>query len=67
MGGWLSSGVKLASVLVFGVMAGGVLDDMVLMSSYVACCVVHFDLLLGGHRILRWGGKGVLGPRLGKY
>jgi hypothetical protein len=31
---------------------GGVLDDMVLMSSYVACCVVHLDLLLGGHRIL---------------
>ena len=53
MGGWLSSGVKSASVLVFGVMAGGVLDDMVLVSSYVACCVVHFDLLLGGHRILR--------------
>ena len=51
-GWWLSSGVKSASVLVFGVMGGGVLDDMVLMCSYIACCVVHFDLLLGGHRIL---------------
>ena len=31
---------------------GGVLDDMVLMSSYVACCVENIYLLLGGHRIL---------------
>jgi hypothetical protein len=53
VGGWLSSGVKVASVLVFGVMGGGLLDDMVLMSSYVPCCVVDFDLLLGGHRNLR--------------
>ena len=53
MGGWLSSGVKAASVLVFGVMGGGLLDDMVFMSSYIACCVVNIYLLLGGHRILR--------------
>ena len=35
-------GVNSAFILVFGVMGGGVLDDMVLMSSYIACCVVHF-------------------------
>ena len=47
-------GTKSAFVLVFGVMGGGILDDMlVFMSSYIACCVVHFDLLLGGHRISR--------------
>ena len=33
----------------FGVMGRGGSDDMVLMSSYVVCCVVRFDLLLGGH------------------
>ena len=29
--------------MVLGVIGGGGLDGMVLMSSCVACCVVHFD------------------------
>ena len=43
MGAVVSSGVKSAFVLVLGVIGGGGLDDMVLMSSCVACCVVHLD------------------------
>ena len=43
MGAVVSSGVKSALVLVLGVIGGGVLDDMVLSSSYVACCVVQVD------------------------
>jgi hypothetical protein len=42
-----------ALVFVLGGIGGGRLDDMVLKSSYVACCVVQVDRSSGSYRILR--------------